>query len=139
MKTFKYILLILSFVIVTFPQKALAEKSNGEPVPGAEIYIELEPDDEPIANLETNNDGEFVFMFPEGIDIPKKGIFTITIIPPKKVKGSKAKNLVGMKKQTIQIPFTKKDGPKFKYILTWKADLKAENKGAFAVSGKNST
>jgi len=63
----------------------------------------------------------------------------MTIIPPKKVKGSKGKKLIGMQKQTIQIPFKKKDGPKFKFILTWKVDLKAENKGAFAVSGKNST
>lgn len=113
--------------------------ANGEPVPGAEVYIELEPDDEPIANVTTNNDGEIMFTFPDDRNIPKSGIFSITIIPPKKVKSSKRAILTGMKKQTIQVPFQRKDGPKFKYIVTWEPTSRAENKGAFAVSGKNST
>ncbi|GAB1473198.1 hypothetical protein MASR2M69_06390 [Bacteroidota bacterium] len=33
----------------------------GEPVPGAEIYVELEPDDEPIFNDPTNEEGEVIF------------------------------------------------------------------------------
>jgi len=35
----------------------------GEPVPGAEIYIELEPDDEPISNNSTNDFGEVSGFF----------------------------------------------------------------------------
>jgi len=36
----------------------------GEPVPGAEIYIELEPDDEPIVNNPTNEEGVFETIIP---------------------------------------------------------------------------
>ncbi len=52
-------------------------KSNGEPVTGAEIYIEQEPNDEPLANTSTNQDGEWtVSNIPTGtgyhiiVDIP---------------------------------------------------------------------
>jgi hypothetical protein len=112
----------------------------GEPVPGAEILVEQEPNDVPIAQAISNTHGEFMFSFPEGIKIPKSGTFKITITPPQKLKGSNAKRLKGMymEKQTIQIQFSRKDGPKFKYILIWDEKLKTKsNRGGFAVSGRN--
>lgn len=112
----------------------------GEPVPGAEILIEQEPNDVPIALATTNNNGEFVFSFPEGIKIPKSGTFKITITPPQKLKGSNSKRLKGMEMegQTIQVQFSRKEGPKFKYILIWDEKLKTKsNRGGFAVSGRN--
>lgn len=52
-------------------------KLAGEPVPGAEIYVEIEPDDEPIANTTTNDSGFYVIpSLPSGnsysmsVDIP---------------------------------------------------------------------
>ncbi len=51
-------------------------KEMGEPVPGGEIYIELEPDDEPIANATSDTTGFWeVTGLPEGtysiyVDIP---------------------------------------------------------------------
>jgi len=141
MESIKYLsikmVFISVFLFVFYPNTTLP--LVGEPVPGAEVYIELEPDDEPIANVITNNDGEFMFAIPEGMILPKTGFFSITITPPKNLKGAKAKKLVGMQKQTIRLAFKKKDGPKFKYILSWEVNSKAENKGSFAVSGKNST
>lgn len=110
----------------------------GEPVPGAEILVEQEPNDVPISHVQTNINGEFVFTFPEGMKIPDKGTFKITITPPKNLQGLKARKLSGMEKQTIEIPFTKKDGPKFKYVITWDENLKTKsNRGGFAVSGRN--
>jgi len=42
-------------------------KLVGEPVPGAEVYVELEPDDEPIANTQTDENGYYeVSGLPEG-------------------------------------------------------------------------
>lgn len=108
----------------------------GEPVPGAEILVEQEPNDVPIASAVTNKDGEFSFTFPSGIKIPKNGIFKITIKPPKNLKKSVAKKLSGMEKQIIEIPFKKKDGPKFKFVITWEQKTKS-NRGGFAVSGRN--
>jgi hypothetical protein len=49
------VLLVLSAVLLFFHSKS----SAGEPIPGAEIYVELEPDDEPICNGETNGEGEY--------------------------------------------------------------------------------
>lgn len=34
-------------------------KAEGEPIPGAEIYVELEPDDEPVANFTTDSTGSY--------------------------------------------------------------------------------
>lgn len=52
-------------------------KLAGEPVPGAEIYVELEPDDEPITNTTTNDTGYYEVSGLEGgntysmsVDIP---------------------------------------------------------------------
>jgi hypothetical protein len=145
MKTLKKLLFssvfITLFIAVCMINNALAQPKNaGEPVPGAEVYVELTPDHEDIATVETNNDGEIIFKFPDGIKIPKEGVFALTITPPKKIKSSKSKKLTGMQKQTILIPFKKKEGPKFKYILLWKeGDAKTYNRGSFAVSGKSQT
>jgi hypothetical protein len=131
------IVLTFIFAIISIPLVALI----GEPVPGAEVYIELEPDDEPIINVPTNEEGEFMFEFPPTIPIPKKGSFKMTIVPPslKKLSQSSTLRTKPMEKTTIVVNFTSKDGPVFKYKIVWNEDIKAENKGAFAVSGKNST
>ncbi len=125
------VILLISLSIFSF-SNVLA----GEPVPGAEILIEQEPNDVPIASVITDKDGEFKFTFPDGMKIPKSGIFKITITPPQDLKRSLAKKLSGMKKQTIEIPFKRKDGPKFKFVVTWEPKTKS-NRGGFAVSGRS--
>lgn len=140
MKTFKIVFVVFLIFSMAIPELFSAQsEASGEPVPGAEVYVELEPDDEPIANVTTNSEGEFEFSFPPGIKIPQKGEFSFTITPPKKKLSSKTKKVAQMKKQTIKIPFSANADKKFKYILIWEIDSKAENKGAFAISGKNST
>lgn len=112
----------------------------GEPVPGAEILIEQEPGDIPVQSVVTNKHGEFEFRFPDGMKIPKSGTFKLTITLPENLKGAIAKQMKGIEKQTIEIPFTRKDGPKFKYVLTWDVQLKSKsNRGGFAVSGRNNS
>ena len=132
-KIFSALVLLISICINSY-----SNPLAGEPVPGAEILIEQEPNDVPIAVAITNNDGEFTFSFPEGLKIPKNGIFKITITPPKDLKRSKAKKLTGMEKQTVEIPFKKKEGPKFKYVLIWEQKSKS-NRGGFAVSGRSNS
>jgi hypothetical protein len=125
---------VLSLILIL--NNISAQKSMGEPVPGAEIYIELEPDDEPIANTTTDENGEFYFM--SEVELPKTGTFVLTLKFPKKLS---LLYKLDLKKATkIKVPFNKmKDGPKFSYVLYWIKPTKAQNKGAFAVSGKNST
>jgi len=126
------ILLLLVCFFSYFPAMA------GEPVPGAEILIEQEPNDIPISLVQSNDDGEFTFTFPKGMKIPDKGVFKITVTPPSKLKGQLKKKLSGMEKQVIEVPFRRKDGPKFKYVITWDEKLKSKsNRGGFAVSGRN--
>lgn len=109
----------------------------GEPVPGAEVFVELEPDDQPIANVQTNNEGEFIFSFPSGVKVPEVGTLSITIIPPKNLLKSKEKRFAGMVKQTVKVPFNKKNGLKFEFVLTWVVNSNDQTKGAFDISGKS--
>ena len=135
MKTKLFLCAILFLSICSF---ATSKVLAGEPVPGAEVYVELEPDDEPIANVQTNNDGEFLFTIPPGKKIPEHGFFKITISPSKKPQGSTVKKLPEIEKQTLRIPYNLKDGPKFKFKLTMDEKLKTKsNRGGFAVSGRN--
>lgn len=142
-------LLLFLFSLIT---KVEAQKAQGEPVPGAEIYIELEPDDEPITNVITNEDGEFEIVFsnsdnnlPNVGNLPSMGTFVFTVKPSKSF--ALKYKLIDKKLQKVKVNFNKqKDGKLlkngnlvFKYTLTWVVDAKAQNKGAFAVSGKNDT
>ena len=52
-------------------------KSKGEPVPGAEVYIEQEPNDQPVLSSETDGNGDYNFdnipdgsLFKLSVDIP---------------------------------------------------------------------
>ncbi len=55
----------------------------GEPVPGGEIYIELEPDDEPICNDTTNDEGDVSFYAiispPEIPNIPVLPVISVYV------------------------------------------------------------
>lgn len=140
-------LLLLFYIIGTQAQP----KSQGEPVPGAEIYIELEPDDEPIANVITNENGEFEIIFSNTVDnlpnianLPSQGTFVFTI-KPSKIFSSKH-NLDTKKFEKIRVKFNKNKGKLgkkgeliFRYEVRWDPPSKTSNKGAFAVSGKNDT
>ncbi|MBI4649362.1 MAG: carboxypeptidase regulatory-like domain-containing protein [Bacteroidia bacterium] len=68
---------LISGTILYFPgglktdnQKGISTafgKATGDPVPGAEIYIEQEPSEEPIANIETDTSGYYEFgNIPDG-------------------------------------------------------------------------
>jgi hypothetical protein len=105
------------------------------PVVGATISVELESDGQHIANVVTNNMGEFAFTIQGGIVIPDQGNFLFNITTP--VINSSGETTNEMEEQTISTHFVKKiDGPRFKYVLTRK-NSKAQSKGAFAVSGKS--
>ena len=112
---------------------------TGEPVHGAEVYIKLAPNDEPIANVTTDENGEFRFKTAHIPNFPKKGTLVLIVSPSNKFAKSKE---IPLKKQIIIVKFkTPLDG-EFYFILNWvpeKDPDRAQNKGAFAVSGKNST
>lgn len=59
-----FLLLFLVMIIGGINDKNTITRAShyfGEPIPGAEIYVELEPDDEPIAFGQTGEDGTFHF------------------------------------------------------------------------------
>ncbi|OFX18300.1 MAG: hypothetical protein A2033_17785 [Bacteroidetes bacterium GWA2_31_9] len=55
---------------------AVNKSANGEPIPGAEITLEQEPDDEPIMVTTSGNDGTYDFL-----DIPA-GLYSLNIEIP---------------------------------------------------------
>lgn len=108
-------------------------KALGEPVPGAEIYVELEPDDEPIANVTSDQNGEFYFTT---TNPPSVGNFVFIITPSKAFALKHKLSLTKKIKMRGELELMN-DGV-FRGVLLWVED-KAENKGAFAVSMKKST
>jgi hypothetical protein len=108
----------------------------GEPIPGAEIYVELEPDDEPIANVISDDSGQFFINPVQNVPHPPKNstvVFTITL--PKGNKLFPKLIVIGQ----IKLPLKKLiDDRVFTYTLLWEEpDVKAQSKGAFAISGKS--
>lgn len=113
--------------------------TRGEPVPGAEIYIELDPGNEPFKKTTTDANGVFRFSFPPGRKAPSSGTFVMTVVPSRQFA---ARNAVPSgKPDKLRVPFVfAKDGPNFEYVLLWnKPDGKTYNRGSFAVSGKSQT
>jgi len=89
----------------------------GEPVPGAEILVEQEPNDVPISLGQSNNDGEFTFTFPKGMKIPDKGVFKITVTPPSKLKGSLKKKCLEWKNKSSKFRSERKMAQNLNMLL----------------------
>jgi hypothetical protein len=118
-------------------KKEIRSAEAGEPVPGAEIYLEQEPRGEPIANGVTDENGEIEFLVKKNSELPATGIFSFTITPSTAFK-AKHKLPVSFKGKT-EVPFTRNLTGKYKFVIRWipNPDAKAQNKGTFAVSGKS--
>ncbi|WP_040432840.1 carboxypeptidase-like regulatory domain-containing protein [Chlorobium ferrooxidans] len=87
----------------------------GEPVPGAEIYVELEPDDQPIVCSETNESGEFSFSsLPQGVQLPECGFFQITVFPVIRLKPEK--HIVEFKGKNPKFVIQREDSGKLRII-----------------------
>ena len=71
---------LLLVIICAFGLNTVEAKSkpSGIAVEGAEIIIELKPNYTAVANVKTDEDGEFKFSFPRNTKIPKNGIFSCT-------------------------------------------------------------
>lgn len=103
------------------------------------ITVKLQAGNIFIAQCVTNADGEFTFDFPEGLQTPEAGTFIFQItIPPMPGQSINLGTKLVQISQTLTAKFTSQTPRPFVYILKW-TQLKAENRGAFAVSGKNST
>ncbi|OGU41306.1 MAG: hypothetical protein A2X61_05020 [Ignavibacteria bacterium GWB2_35_12] len=124
-KSFKLLLLSI-FVLLFFFNKSQA----GEPVPGAEILVEQEPNDVPIkavahnstrsnvqrnfsAKCITDKNGEFEISFPKGYKLPSSGTLKLTITthevvhPVQSKPGAKDKELNGTEIGGRKYPTTK--------------------------------
>lgn len=86
-------------IFLSSQNSAFAEATKGEPVPGAEVFVELEPDDQPITNTTTSPSGEIIIT---GL---KKGKYKILVGLPKLTAekiSSKSKEL----KKPLYVNFT---------------------------------
>jgi len=110
---------------------------KGEPVPGAEILVEQEPNDVPIKSVVTNDKGEFSFDFffkaEQGTKSPGKVTLNLYITPAK----STAYQLSEGKTNMVTIEISEADGPHYEFTLKWIPDQIKSNRGGFAVSGHN--
>jgi hypothetical protein len=118
-------------------KKEVKSAEAGEPVPGAEIYIEQEPNGEPVANGVTNENGEIEILVERNKELPATGVFSFVITPSKTFKTKY--NLPASFKGKTEFPFSRNKTGKYKFVIRWipNPDAKAQNKGTFAVSGKS--
>ena len=105
----------------------------GDPVPGAEVYIEQEPNDEPVANIVTDNSGNFSFEFPKGMKLPEKVTLKLTIKPPRGVK----LQLDSGKTNIVRVVVDTRSGSRHSGRLVWEETAcgVTGSKGGFAVGG----
>gem|GEM_PF-6972289 len=150
----KFRLLLLSTVVLLFcynNSQGQAGKGMGEPVIGAEVFVEQEPNEQPSSLTKgrselskgirciSNQKGEFSFSLPidQFKNLPELFTVKITIIPPKNssyILSDNASNVV-------IVNVRKTPDRKFQFILLWiKEDPQEKaNKGVFAVSGRNTS
>ena len=155
---------LLLVVAVIFVSRADLHAAVGDPVPGAEIYIEQEPNDEPIANAVTDKEGIFRFENLCGVEAGEyalkfnlsnvKGIDKETLKRSKFHVFFKIGKYIGPEGKELIIHYTKvliegrnicinDNNVAFRFVLTSdilfkikQAAAKATgNKGGFAVGG----
>jgi hypothetical protein len=137
MKTKLMYFAVLLFAFCFYSPLFAGSPITTNPAQNREIFIYLDSGPDLIANVTTNNEGEFTFSFPERMTVPKKGVLKMCIGNSQNRKSKMNDPLVSVNEfQIVFQPFKASDGPNFTFVLTWKYD-KAQSKGAFAVSGKS--
>lgn len=111
---------------------------HGEPVPGAEIYIELEGDPEAVAKVASDSAGVFQFSVKGLRRFPGTGTLSLTVIPSKAY--AKGRN-ISAGKQHIRVRFIKPSDETFRFVLFHGPvpSGASESKASFAVSGLAAT
>lgn len=90
------LLAFVTILLFTSSTSTIVRMDMGEPVPGAEILVEQEPDDVPISSGVTDQNGSFSFSFPQGMKIPKN--------PTIKIKIKLPENIPGLPKNVTSVP-----------------------------------
>ena len=93
---FSGVLLLVS--VVLFVNRVNLHAATGEPVPGAEVYIEQEPNDDPIANTGSDSNGNFEFNGLYGLEEGKYSVYI-------RIPGTKGLKKKLAKKKLIHIRF----------------------------------
>jgi hypothetical protein len=110
-------------------------ESLGEPVPGAEIYIVQEPDEEPVASVVTDENGIFTFditpVLGTGETPPETMVLNLSITPPADEKYQLPEGTSNV----VYIEINVDEGPEYTFILY----LEAAPTAAFAVGSFSSS
>ena len=122
-RSISYLLAFITILLFTSSTSKLYVSIPGEPVPGAEILVEQEPNDVPIrvAPCVTNNEGEISFTIPSDQfkKLPDKFQLKMTIKPNDPTKYVLTRGA----KNTMIFKFKKSDGPNIKLILSWQENV----------------
>lgn len=123
---------LLAFIAILLFTSTIVRMDMGEPVPGAEILVEQEPNDVPIqvAPCVTNNEGEVSFTIPSDQfkKLPDKFQLKMTIKPNDPTKYVLTKGATN----TVIVKLKKSDGPNVKFILFWQKNVPIKGPGGTA-------
>lgn len=130
MKRFiSFLFAFVTILLFTFSTSTIVRMDMGEPVPGAEILVEQEPNDVPIqvAPGVTNNEGEVSFTIPpdQFKKLPDKFQLKITIRPNDPTKYVLTKGA----KNTMIFKLKKSDGPNLRFRFLWQEDVPIKGPG----------
>ena len=131
-RSISYLLAFITILLFTSSTSKLYVSIPGEPVPGAEILVEQEPNDVPIqvAPCVTNNEGEISFTIPSDQfkKLPDKFQLKVTIKPKDPAKYVLTRGA----KNTMIFKFKKSDGPNIRLILSWQENAPIKGPGGTA-------
>jgi hypothetical protein len=136
------VILVLALLIPVWTACGQVETApvTGGSVPGAEIYIEQEPEGKPVAHCVTNENGEFSFTLSpdttKKAQLPEKVTLNLYITPPAGKNYQYTTN-------KVTIVINTAEGLCYDGVLLYNPPTKAApsgvvNKGGFAVSGRTS-
>ncbi|MFA5806664.1 MAG: hypothetical protein WC879_18690, partial [Melioribacteraceae bacterium] len=137
-RSISYLFAFITILLFTSSTSTIVRMDMGEPVPGAEILVEQEPNDVPInvAPCVTNNEGEVSFTIPSDQfkKLPDKFQLKVTIKPNDPTKYVLTRGA----KNTMIFKFKKSDGPNIRLILSWEENAPIKGPGGTAnkIGGK---
>lgn len=130
-------LVVISFLLATAIAGASGNSATNNsrqttrPVIGAMVEVYYGAERIHIGSFVTDAGGNIAFVLPNDVRLEKECVFNL-VIDADNTNYSVASNIVTLKLSRVV-------GRKFTINILWMAPVKAENRGAFAVSGKNST
>ncbi|MFA5806553.1 MAG: hypothetical protein WC879_18120 [Melioribacteraceae bacterium] len=128
---------LLAFITILLFTSSISMAQQS--VANIQVTVKLQAGNVLVAQCVTDADGGFTFDFSQGLPAPASGTFIFEItsyLPGGSILSNASSTKPVQTTQTLTAKFTAKTKRPFDYRLKW-IQLKTNNRGSFAVSGKS--